>query len=103
MRSPWRLGRLAMTATWAIDMTPYLRNRPLSVGGLVIFFRQQLEGHLAFQAVVVGQVDDAHATLTQLFFDLVMKKTLADHVSRLGAWLRSLTKVGIGYIPEGGE
>ena len=44
------------------------------------------EGDIPFELGVVGEIDHTHATLAELFFDLVMEKILTDQVSHLWAW-----------------
>ncbi len=41
--------------------------------------RQELQGHIATQAGILGLVDYAHPTATELFCDFVVGDGLADH------------------------
>ncbi len=51
---------------------------PFFVGGK--FFRKELERHLALELGVLGEVDLAHASLADLFEDLVMRNRRSDHL-----------------------
>jgi hypothetical protein len=44
--------------------------------------KQELQRHQPAEFGVLGLVDDAHATATELFYDAVVRNRLADHGRR---------------------
>ena len=52
-------------------------------GGSVVEagLRQDLDGHVPIELLVVSAVDHAHAAFAELFCDLIMTERLADHGS----------------------
>src|SRR3954451_6634049 len=54
--------------------------------------RQDLDGHIAFQLLVVGEENHAHAASADLLADAVMSEGLADHRWRIGGAVQTDVK-----------